>query len=315
MFAVRGISVSLSVFVIVYCAVSVAVSIAWQRLEDFFQTYSIRRKADLLFVMRMSPFVAAALVTLAFAVPSFLLLEPRAIVEPIGMAPLVLGMCGVGIGLCGLTNAAIALHRASRTISEWTRGSRRVESLRDIPVLRISRTVPAVTVAGIVRPKVLLSAVAEFVLTRNELHTALGHEFAHIERRDNLKKLLFLFVAFPGMRPLEMAWLEATEMAADDAAVTNTSEALDLAAALIKLSRLGPMESPAALTSALMTGVAAVNARVERLLAWKDDRSVPASSFSLLYGLAAAFTTAGVFAVSYSYLLVRIHTATEWLVR
>ena len=73
-----------------------------------------------------------------------------------------------------------------------------------------------------------------------------------MRRRDNLKKLLLRFVAFPGMAGLEAAWLEATEMAADDAAVSNAGEALDLAAALIKLSRLGPVEAPVDLTAALV---------------------------------------------------------------
>ena len=45
----------------------------------------------------------------------------------------------------------------------------------------------------------LLSGAAELVLTTNELQTALNHEIAHVRRRDNLKKLLLRFVAFPGM--------------------------------------------------------------------------------------------------------------------
>ena len=69
----------------------------------------------------------------------------------------------------------------------------------------------------------------------------MNHEIAHVRRRDNLKKLLLRFVAFPRMAGLEAAWIEATEMAADDAAVLNASEALDLAAALLKLSRIRPI--------------------------------------------------------------------------
>ena len=54
---------------------------------------------------------------------------------------------------------------------------------------------------------------------------------------DNLKKVLISATPFPGMGSIESAWREAAELAADDAAVTNRQEALDLAAALIKLSR------------------------------------------------------------------------------
>jgi len=175
------------------------------------------------------------------------------------------------------------------------------------------------TAAGIVRPKVLLSPTVESMLTASELQTALNHEFAHVRRRDNLKKLLLRFVAFPGMASLEAAWLEATEMAADDAAVSNASEALDLAAALIKLSRVSPsgLVDPAIdLTAALVQSPASVmNARVERLIAWSDHRLASPQKFSPWYGLAAATATVAVFAVTYTPLLVHVHTATEWLVR
>ena len=172
------------------------------------------------------------------------------------------------------------------------------------------------TAAGIVRPKVLLSGAAESMLTAKELQTALNHEIAHVRRRDNLKKLLLCFVAFPGMSGLEAAWLEATEMAADDVAVSNAAEALDLAAALIKLSRLGPVEPVADLTTALVHSPASVmNARIERLIAWSDDRLASPQRFSPWYGLGAGLATVVVFAATYSQLLVHVHTATEWLVR
>src|SRR5947209_20522386 len=99
------------------------------------------------------------------------------------------------------------------------------------------------TAVGIIRPRVLLSDTAEALLLPDELRSALRHEAAHIRRRDNLKKLLFRLAAFPGMSQLEAAWLEATELASDEAAVSNLSEALDLAAALIKLSSLAPTRS------------------------------------------------------------------------
>ena len=126
---------------------------------------------------------------------------------------------------------------------------------------------PALSAAGILRPKILLSGSAEFLLNGNELRTALNHELAHIRRRDNFKKMLLRFVAFPGMRGLEAVWLEASEMAADDAAVSSTADALDLAAALLKLSRLKADEPSPDLTAALVHGHAAIiNARVERLI-------------------------------------------------
>jgi len=318
MFAARGIAVCFSVFVMVYCVLSLAVGCTWRRVSSRLhsQRHPVRRIADFLFALRMFPLITAAVITAAFTVPSFLLLEPRAIDEPVGAIPLALGLCGAVLGIFGLVNAAIAVRRASRAIATWTGGAQPVEANAPVPVLRISPTIPAMTAAGIVRPRVLLSGAAEFMLTAGELQTALNHEVAHVRRRDNLKKLLFRLVAFPGMRGLEAAWLEATEMAADDAAVSNAGEALDLAAALIKLSRLGPVEPPVDLTAALVQSPASVmNARVERLIAWSSERRVPPRRFSPLYGLGAALATVAVFAVTYSQLLVHVHTATEWLVR
>ena len=316
MFAARGIAVSFSVFVMVYCVLSLAVCLTWRKVRFYSERHPVRRVADLLFAVRMLPVIIAAVITAAFTVPSFLLLEPRAIDEPLGGIPLVLGVFGAAFGIFGLVNAALAVLRSARTVATWTNEAQPVSSSAPVPVLRISRTVPAMTAAGIMRPKVLLSSAAEVVLTTHELQTALNHEIAHVRRWDNLKKLLLRFVAFPGMSDLEAAWLEATEMAADEAAVSSAGEALDLAAALIKLSRLGPVEPAADLTAALVHSPAEVmNARVERLLAWSDERRVPFQVRSPWYGLTAALATIAVFAVTYSQLLVHVHTATEWLVR
>ena len=316
MFAARGLAVSFSVFVMVYCALSLAVCLVWRAVWLRSQRHPVRRIADLLFALRMLPLVAAAVITAAFTVPSFLLLEPRSIDEPMSGIPLALGICGAMLGIFGIVNASLALRRASRTIATWTTSAHPVDSGSPVPVLRISQIIPAMTAAGIVRPKVLLSAAAESMLTANELQTTLNHEIAHVRRRDNLKKLLLRFVTFPGMSGLEAAWLEATEMAADDAAVSNAGEALDLAAALIKLSLLGPVEAPVDLTAALIHSPASVmNARIERLIAWSDGRLVSPHRFSPWYALGAALSTVAVFAVTYSQLLVQVHTATEWLVR
>lgn len=332
MYAVRGIAVSFSVFVIVYSVLSLAVCFSWRRVWQSTQKHPARRIADFLFTLRMFPVLTAAVITAAFTVPSFLLLEPRAIDEPIGGIPLVLGLCGAALGVFGVVNSAIAMRKTSRAIAMWTREVQPVQTSAPVPVVRIPQVapgqvasspvgrlmnVPAMTAAGILRPRVLLSGAAELVLTANELQTALNHEVAHVRRRDNLRKLLLRFVAFPGMRGLEAAWLEATEMAADEAAVSNAGEALDLAAALIKLSRLGPVESSVDLTAALVQSPASVmKARVENLLAWSDDdHHMPMRRFSPLFGLGAGLATVAVFAVTYSQLLVHVHTATEWLVR
>jgi beta-lactamase regulating signal transducer with metallopeptidase domain len=341
MFAVRGIAVSFSIFVLIYSAVSVAVCGVWRRIWAIGQQSSSRSCADLLFALRLIPLAVAAGVTLVLAVPSFLLLEPRAVDEPMGAVPVVLGLCGIAVMLAGMSKAGLALVRASRTIVRWSSQARVIGSMSidarsinaksvdtgsidamsidagaSVPVLRISGAAPPLTAAGILRPSMWLSRAAEFVLTERELETALRHEVVHVRRRDNLRKLILRLVSFPGMAELESAWREATEMAADDAAVSSASEALDLAAALIKLSRLTPLGPPAELTTALVHSPAqSANARVERLIAWTERRRNPAKGYSLGYALCATAAVVVTLAVTYRELLVRVHAATEWLVR
>lgn len=315
MFAVRGIAVCFAVFVIVYWALSLAVCLSWGWIWRFGQNYPVRRRANGLFALRMSPMIIAGMITAAFTAPSFLLLEPRAIDEPVGSIPLVLSLCGIALGIYGVGNAVKGAREAARRVAAWASDAQPVQSGPSVPVLRILRVAPPMMAAGILRPRVLLSSAAESVLTACELRTALSHEMEHVCRWDNLRKLLLRLVTFPGLGGLEAAWLEATEMAADDAAVTNQAEALDLAAALIKLARLGPLEPALDLTSAIVHGPASiVNARVERLLAWGGKRVQP-ERYSLWYRLSVAVATATMFAVTYTQLLVHVHTATEWLVR
>jgi Zn-dependent protease with chaperone function len=332
MFAARGIVVSSAVFLMVYFGLSLTVICSWRKIWMRTLQRPARSVAGLLFALRMLPLVAAVSITAAFTVPSFLLLEPRAIQEPLNGVPLMLGLCGAFLGILGALNANRALRKASRAIATWTTSAHALETGISIPVLRISpdpSAIPAVplpvmTAAGILRPRILMSGAAEFLLAPGELQTALNHELAHVYRRDNLKKLLLRFVAFPGLDALEAAWLEATELAADDAAVSNVGEALDLAAALIKLSRLGFTGPPVELTAALVHGATSlVSARIQRLIAWKEqderdrqnERYVASRGFSFWCVLSAAAATVALSVLTYSQILIHVHAATEWLVR
>lgn len=307
-------------FLIIYCLVSLAVVACWRRAWVYTKRLWVRRAADLLFGLRMLPLITAALVTATLIVPSFLLLEPRTIDEPLGGVLLVLASSGLLLGLAGTMKAAMALRAASRAVARWTGGARPMEPRNSVPVLTVAPVCPAMSLTGILRPRILVSRAAERQLTRDELQAALKHELAHVRRADNLKKLLLRFVAFPGMRGLEAAWLESIELAADATAVVTTRDALDLASALIKLSRLVPEGAAAGLTVALVGHpVSSVCARVERLLAWHEELAVRPSKPSRRHGLSlswmASFAALAMFALAYNELLVELHRATEWLVR
>ena len=114
MFALRGIAVSFSIFVLLYSALSLVVCGVWRRVLAYGQGYSAGRCADWLFTLRVSPFMVATVVTLVLTVPSFLLLEPRTVDEPMGAVPVALGLIGIAVVLAGMWKAALALLRASR---------------------------------------------------------------------------------------------------------------------------------------------------------------------------------------------------------
>jgi Zn-dependent protease with chaperone function len=320
MFAARCIGVSLAVFVLLYVFLSLLVSQGWKLMRRTLRPRSARGAAVLLFALRVLPLSLSLLVTLAFTLPSFLLLEPRSTGEAIGTAPLALGLCCLVLLGAGVARAALAQLRASRALVGWLNGSALMdrhikESGNAVPIFRIGNDhSPTLTVAGVCAPKVLVSEAAIAALTSRELRTALRHEIAHAIRYDNLRKLLFRFSVFPAMAELEHTWSEETEMAADDAAVSSFHDALDLAAALIKVSRLGPVESSSELTMALLHSSTALRARVHRLVAW-DQAQKPQSRRRWFYVVPAVAAIVIAAVTTYGSVLSQMHVVTEWLVR
>lgn len=159
----------------------------------------------------------------------------------------------------------------------------------------------------------MVSDTAAAVLSDNELQVAIRHELGHMRSCDNLKKALLNATPFPGMSSLETAWREAAELAADDAAVGNRQDALDLAAALIKLSNRSaqPWAEPA-LASGLVCGSSSISLRVERLIEWRTagrsfQRTWP-------WTLLVLFTMIAGIASNYGATLVLAHRLTEFLV-
>jgi hypothetical protein len=115
------------------------------------------------------------------------------------------------------------------------------------------------------------------------------------------------------MTHLESAWHEATELVADDAAVSNAFEALDLAAAMIKLSRVS-LHPPMELSTGLVNDeTGRVVARVMRLITWTEPR--PVQKHRLGHTILVAATVVTTLALTYGQLLARVHQATEFLVR
>ena len=332
MFLLRGVAVSFSVFFLLYALLSFAIAKGWKVAAVFYRQRSQEQLADALFLARMLPLAVAFLTTVVFVVPSFLLLEPRWSQERLRVLPILLGWAGLVLVAFGVWNAIKALAKTAHVVQAWRLGAEEIVCPTQIPVFCTTpansgrgpgQASPPFAVAGIVRPAVFMSPAAAAVLSGPELQSVIRHEMAHVHRRDNLKRLLFRACAFPFMQRIEHAWADATEAAADDAAVSSTGEALDLAAALVKLSRLVAEGSAhtastgrpadAELTMALLHAGTTVPDRVERLVAWTQPSPAPARIRRTRY--ASALIGAGIFALSYGPLLLGAHAVTELLMQ
>lgn len=306
------IAVSLDSFLLLYCLLSLLVETVWRPVKPL--QVAQRSVATILFGLRILPLLASSVITFALVVPSFGLMEPMPAQERMRIVPLALGICALlAIGYA-FFRAIAAQARTTRAIHRWLEGARPLEFHADSAVaFQSRRQSPPLVIVGVRRPRILVSEATVALLTPDELRMALRHEREHMKYRDNLKRLILTFCPFPGMAKLEKAWSQAAELAADDASVSNQRDALDMAGALVKLSRLVPVKPTLACGTAFVTG--SISERVAFLLDWDDatkSRRVHIRTWYLV-----PFAVAGLLFVSIAHhpVLLFTHELTEWLIR
>jgi beta-lactamase regulating signal transducer with metallopeptidase domain len=157
----------------------------------------------------------------------------------------------------------------------------------------------------------LVSESTVALLSHNELRIALKHELEHMKSHDNLKKLIFRCCPFPGMVRLEGAWAESAELAADDAAVSSQCDAIDLAAALVKLSRLVPVEVLPVCAMGFAAG--SLSQRVARLLAWDEASKARRVRIRTWFVIPFVVAVSLLVSIAYGPVLALTHHVTEWL--
>ncbi len=233
--------------------------------------------AKFLFVFRMFPSALTLFLVVGFCIPSYVWLEPLASGEKVGFACLTAAALGFLVWILSAFRVGFSLLRTSRYMSSCERDGQEiaVEGER-APVLVVKRQAPVMAVAGLVRPRLIVSRSVLHKLTREQREAAFRHEEAHQASRDNLKRFLYLLApdAFPfisGFRKIEKQWARYTEWAADDHAVAGDSQrALSLAAALVSVAKLGVNHQPAFLLSSLYSSLVTddedLAVRVDRLL-------------------------------------------------
>ena len=323
-FAARGVIVSLAFFVILYCPLSALVVLGWHCVNRVARKSS-PGSANFLCGLRIFSFALSLAVAVFFAFPSFWFMESASLDED--AATFLLAACSLLILGAGLLRLLWAQARTERAVTEWSLAGRSRAGTSEAgtsragtstssdtaePALSASSGAPALILAGIWKPQVMISDRARILLSRDELEILVRHELGHMRSCDNLKKALISATPFPGMSRLESAWREAAEWAADDAAVTNRQDALDLAAALIKLSRSSSRWSEPRLASGVVSGSSSIRRRVERLLQWSANGRRLRRTW--VWTLPAVFTLVVTIAGNYGAILALTHRLTELFV-
>lgn len=137
------------------------------------------------------------------------------------------------------------------------------------PVYVLATRRPAAYTAGFFRPAVFVSRMILDTLDDEELESLIMHEAAHIVRRDifylwfaaTLRDLTFFL---PISHWLARRFLCEKERAADMFALSLTKDPVTLAAAIVKVSRMGKSMAPAYLPA--FSDINSVESRVKRLL-------------------------------------------------
>lgn len=279
--------------------------------------------ARFLFTLRMLPAALAALFVFGLCVPSYLWLEPSVTSEQISLVCAVFGILAAAACSNAVTRSARALMTALRFNRLCaSRGTKlRVPGVRTL-LLVIESQAPVLAMAGVFRPRLVISRSVLNALSPAELRAALRHEQSHLSFRDNLKRLLLLlapdFFPFRGtLRNLERNWSRFIEWAADDQAVAGDSvRAASLAAALVRVARLGSATALPALSTSLLACDHDLSARVDRLLHSASAHESRPASRAWFFGTSALFAAALLSAVLLApFLLSSVHNLLEGFLR
>ncbi|HLH16601.1 MAG TPA: hypothetical protein VKX45_05255 [Bryobacteraceae bacterium] len=266
-YLLRLLCLSLASFFLLHFALAAVVAAFAGRALRAAEAMTPRAGARLLLGLRLLPPVVAALLVAGICAPSYLWLEPEGTGERAGIACIAAAALGGWICAAGIARAIGAAVRSRRYLRQC-----RAAAAAGAPVMLL---------AGVFRPRLIVSRGVRRALDAEQLAAAVRHERAHRTSRDNLKRLLLAAApgVFPfrgGLRRLERGWARLAEWAADDrAAAGDPDRSLALAGALVRMARLVHAIEAGPLACSLVGDTAELAVRVERLLNPAPVRSRP----------------------------------------
>ncbi len=275
----------------------------WHASARITRRWSGSARAQFLFVLRVAPSLIAIFCVCALFIPSFLTNEPRNTSEVVTLKLGIVAAASLyGIGYAAWRGLARCC-ATRRLMQTWMKNSEPV-SIRAlaIPAYRFRCRFPVVAIAGVFRPRLFVADQILEALTPAELAAAVQHEKGHLSAWDNLKRSMLRVCRdavplLPWGRSMDTAWNRAVELAADErAALEGSDAALDLASALVKIARLAPKGTTPAMpagASLILEDPGGISQRVLRLTELSSNSGAPRCAEKTLLNLATGACASG----------------------
>jgi Zn-dependent protease with chaperone function len=314
-YVLYGASLAFAWFVCINLLTSALVAAGARRATLAVRLQRPATRARILFGLRLAPSAAALAFTIAVFVPSFVRYEPRNFDEAFGVTTMSLVGLACVAGFAAVWRGVSAIAAVDRRVRACLRLAAPV-TVESIRAFRVDASTAAMTLVGVLKPRLLVTQPLLDLLAPDELRAAYAHERGHQRSRDNLKRLAMrsapdLLAWSKASRLLEREWSTAAEHAADDHAVLEIGGGLPLASALVKIARFGAGDFAASLGSPLVGGDS-LRSRVERLVHPPPPRTAR-PGLRIAAWTAVVLVTAAA-AVEYPSTLAAVHAATEMLV-
>jgi len=276
-----------------------------RRVTRRLRGWPARQRERVLLLVQMGPPVAALLFAGAFCAPEYLRHEANHATEGVSWACLTAACAAlVWFGATAASGMRVWL-RTVRLTRACRRAATVVRRHAGIPVLAVSESEAVLALAGVRRPVILVSQalLGSDGLDEAALQVALDHERVHALRRDNWKLLALQFVPrLPGSDWLEQWQIAADCAADDDAAQGDVERRLLLAETLVRVARGAGPRRPPVLCTALTSGEAGLQERVERLMGDRAEaRGTSGATIAAMAMIAAAALAAALSASPWIY--------------
>jgi Zn-dependent protease with chaperone function len=270
------------------------------------------------FGLRMLPAVSALLFVVTVFIPSYWRFEPRETVEAVDATLTIFALSAAAIVAAAMYRGfAVWLAAAGRTRAWMHSAQPIVLPGTTMEAFEIDAEMPILALAGILRPRLLVTRGLLAALTPDELAASVAHELGHSHARDNLKRLMMrsapdLFGFTATARTIERRWAAASEHRADRIDEHEPAARCALAAALVKVARLTPVTPSLGEPISTLIGGGDIASRVRNLL---DDRAPAKAATKTGVVFVTLSGTLLAMVVVYAPALRVVHEATEALVR